>query len=110
MPVNRTLGGQTCVARNSWLQAPPILVPKLAPFRTFGNCIERTNTHNTETHDTGQPTTARTDGPTKKHAKSPTELNERKAKMPKKPIMDPRPTENQDRFNLNDKKQTRKPN
>ena len=52
----------------------PILVPKLAPFRTFGNCIERTNTHNTETHDTGQPTTARTDGPTKKHAKSPTEL------------------------------------
>ena len=31
--------------------------------------------HDTETHDTGQPTTARTDGPTKKHAKSPTKLN-----------------------------------
>ena len=30
--------------------------------------------------------------------------------MPKKPIMDPRPTEDRDRFNSNDKKQTREPN
>ena len=42
-------GGQTCVARNSWLQAPPILVPKLAPFRTFGDCIKRTNTRHRDT-------------------------------------------------------------
>ena len=47
-------GGPDVRCRNSWLQAPPILVPKLAPFRAFGDCIERTNTHNTETHDTGQ--------------------------------------------------------
>ena len=66
-------GGPDVRCQKFMVAGTPNSGPKLAPFRTFGDCIERTNTRHRHTiQDNRRPQGPRNP---KKHAKSPTELN-----------------------------------